>query len=84
MAEETNPMFQTPYQTNKRKRISNLQSSAKVQKDAIKRSLKKFEIDSDEGDDNDDPDEYESPVHRKKRGLKILSVKVLELVEQEG
>ena len=50
----------------------------------MKRSIK-TEIESDEdGDDPDNYDENESPVHRKKRGLKILSVKVLELVEREG
>lgn len=33
---------------------------------------------------DDDDDEIDSPVHRKKRGLKILSVKVRELVEKRG
>lgn len=38
----------------------------------------------DEYDDEEDPDGGNSAVHRTKRGLKILSVKVRELVEKKG
>lgn len=62
--------FHTPY--NHKKKQTSLSRSG------LKRSI---ELDSD---DDEDFDENESPVHRKKRGLKILSVKVLELVEREG
>jgi hypothetical protein len=37
-----------------------------------------------EDEDDEDDNKEESPVHRKKRGLKILSVKVRELVEKKG
>ncbi|TNV74179.1 hypothetical protein FGO68_gene10086 [Halteria grandinella] len=70
---DINPNFHTPYQQKKQwKKLNSLSRSG------LKRSI---ELDSD---DDEDFDENESPVHRKKRGLKILSVKVLELVEREG
>ena len=48
--------------------------------------MRKFDIDGgeDPSEDPDDVDANNSPVHRKKRGLKILSVKVRELVERKG
>ena len=39
---------------------------------------------TENSEEEDSDDESESPVHRKKRGLKILSVKVRELVEEKG
>jgi hypothetical protein len=53
----------------------------------LKRAARRLDIHEDSGDSDEefeDGDELNSPVHRKKRGLKILSVKVRELVEKKG
>lgn len=77
----------TPHHTVKRRRLDPYVKSAQQAtrtdeeiKTAIAKrqftSVRKFEIDSDSDE--------ESQAHRKKRGLKILSVKVRELVEKLG
>jgi hypothetical protein len=50
--------------------------------------VRRLDIHNDSGEsedeyDEENGDELNSPVHRKKRGLKILSVKVRELVEKK-
>jgi hypothetical protein len=60
---------------NKRRRIDPYSSG---------RTIRRLKIEMSEDEDDEDDNKEESPVHRKKRGLKILSVKVRELVEKKG
>lgn len=49
----------------------------------LKRAARRLDIRNDSEDSDEESEEdANSPVHRKKRGLKILSVKVRELVEK--